>query len=84
LKFLFILFLIFLVAPYVIRWLMPILLKSFMKRAQNQMNQQYQQKDSKKEGEVNVSQTSRTKPSGEKEKLGDYVDFEEIKDDQSK
>lgn len=62
---------------------MPILLKSFMKRAQNQMNQQYQQNDSKKEGEVNVSQTSKAKTSGEKEKLGDYVDFEEIKDDQS-
>ena len=65
---------------------MPLLFKSFMKRAQNQMNKQYQQQNSspKKEGEINVTQTSKSKAHGEKEKLGDYVDFEEIKDDKPK
>jgi hypothetical protein len=69
-----------------IRWLLPILLKSFMKRAQNKMNQQYEQQDhqSKKEGEINVTSDPKTKSSGEKGQLGDYVDFEDIKDNDTK
>lgn len=83
--FLLILFLLFFVGPYLVRWLMPILLKSFMKRAQNQMNQQYQQQEPqhKKEGEVNLNSNSKTEKPSEKDKLGDYVDFEEIEDDKS-
>ena len=55
-----------------------------MKRAQNQMGQQFQQQEPqhKKEGEVNITSHSKTKSSGEKDKLGDYVDFEEIEDDE--
>ena len=61
------------------------MLRSFMKRAQNQMNQQFHQQDTphKKEGEVNITDTSKTKKDGKKDKLGDYVDFEEIKEDTS-
>lgn len=54
-----------------------------MKRAQNQMNQQYQQPEPKKEGEVNFMSDSKTKKPTEKGRLGDYVDFEEIEDDKS-
>lgn len=60
---------------------MPILLKSFMKRANNQMNQQYQEDKPKKEGEINFMSNSKTEKPEEKSKLGDYVDFEEIKDE---
>ncbi len=57
-----------------------------MKRAQNKMNQQYEQQDhqSKKEGEINVTSDPKTKSSGEKGQLGDYVDFEDIKDNDTK
>ncbi len=53
-----------------------------MKRAQNQMNQQFQQQEPqhKKEGEVNLSSEPKTRKPDEKEQLGDYVDFEEIKE----
>ena len=56
-----------------------------MKRAQNQMNQQFQQQEphQRKEGEINLKQNSKKGKPSEKNKLGDYVDFEEIKDDTS-
>jgi len=57
-----------------------------MKRAQNNMNQQFNQQDTthnKEEGEINITNTSNTKKPGKKNKLGEYVDFEEIKDDTS-
>lgn len=62
---------------------MPILLKSFMKRVQNQMNQQFRQQEpqERKEGEINLKHNSKKEKPGEKNKLGDYVDFEEIKDE---
>lgn len=83
LKFLLILFLIFIIGPYLVRLIMPFLFRSFMKRAQNQMNQQFnqQQQPPKKEGEINIkTDPSRSKTSSEKEQLGDYVDYEDIKD----
>jgi len=70
-----------------VRRLMPFILRSFMKRAQNQMNQQYnqQQDSSKKEGEINIkTNPSKSKSSAEKAQLGDYVDYEEIKEDKPK
>ena len=54
-----------------------------MKRAQNQMNKQYQQPKPKKEGEVNFMSDSKTEKPSEKDRLGDYVDFVEIEDDKS-
>jgi len=67
----------------VVRLLMPFLLKTFIKRAQNNMNQRYDQQNTynKKEGEINVSKTPNTKPGQHKEDLGDYVDFEDVKDE---
>jgi hypothetical protein len=54
-----------------------------MKRAQKQMNEQYNQQynQSKKEGEINIkTDTSKSKSSTDKKELGDYVDYEEIKE----
>jgi len=47
------------------------------------MNQRYDQQNTynKKEGEINVSKTPNTKPGQHKEDLGDYVDFEDVKDE---
>ena len=53
-----------------------------MKKAQNQMNNQYQQETPRKEGEVNINTPhKKTKTSDEKNQLGDYVDYEEIKEE---
>lgn len=80
--FLIIIFLLFIIGPYLIRLLMPILLRSFIKKAQNQMNNPYQQETPRKEGEVNINTPhKKTKTSDEKNQLGDYVDYEEIKEE---
>lgn len=62
---------------------MPIILKNFVRKAQNRMNYQYRHEETtpKKEGEVNISSDPKAKTTGEKDKLGEYVDFEEVKDD---
>ncbi len=65
------------------RYVLPILLAMFVRRAQkNMMGDQYKAQDvkRKKEGEVNVDFIPKKKKKGKKENLGDYTDFEEIKD----
>jgi|GEM_PF-6838272 len=62
---------------------MPWILKGFVKRAQQQMGDQFSQGNTstKKEGEININTPpSENKHNDEKDKLGDYVDFEEVKE----
>jgi hypothetical protein len=46
-----------------------------------QQNYQSKEQESQKEGEVNIKYNKQKKSKSEKDKLGDYVDFEEIKED---
>jgi len=83
LTFLIILILIFVIGPSLIRLLFPFLLKSFIKRAQKQMNQQFQQQNNSnsREGEINIKKPTTSKEkAAHKDELGEYVDFEEIKE----
>ena len=82
--FLYILFWFFLIS-YILRilgrYILPILLKRYIKKKQSQFNQQFNQQDSpaEKEGEVSI----KTKPKKSKtdtNDIGEYVDFEEVDD----
>jgi len=45
---------------------------------QSGYNQQQQQQDNRKEGEVHFDKSQKTVSSVEKDDVGDYVDFEEV------
>ena len=89
LNFLFIVFLIILIVPYVFRLLAPFLMKYFMgkvqKNMQNQMRDNQEQADEyngfETENNPDHSAESDQKTKQNKEELGDYVDFEEVKED---
>jgi flagellar biosynthesis/type III secretory pathway M-ring protein FliF/YscJ len=61
-----------------VRYLLPIWARYFIRKKQSQMNQQYQEPQ-KKEGEIHVESKPTKKKSADQ--LGDYVDYEEIKED---
>ena len=82
--FLYILFWFFLIS-YILRilgrYILPILLKRYIKKKQSQFNQQFNYQDSpvEEEGEVSI----KTKPKKSKtdtNDIGEYVDFEEVDD----
>jgi hypothetical protein len=85
----FILILIFLYYFFrvITRFLLPFLAQRFVRKAQENFNRQQAYADPeearKREGEVNVKAKPQDKSNGHnaKDKLGDYVDFEEIKED---
>ena len=89
LNFLFIVFLIILIVPYIFRLLAPFMMKYFMgkvqKNMQNQMrdNQERANDFNGSEADNNTihSPESNQKTKKNKEELGDYVDFEEVKED---
>ncbi len=77
-------FLIFYYAfKFLSRIFAPIIIKGLAKkmtdRFQNYHNQQYEQQDSSKEGEVTIDARDNNRPR-KKDDMGDYVDFEEIED----
>lgn len=68
--------LIILLVYYVLKWLgrlfFPLLVKKFFGAQSSQ-----RQAQSKKEGDVTIVKRG-TKPTGKDDRLGDYVDFEEV------
>lgn len=68
--------LIILLVYYVLKWLgrlfFPLLVKKFFGSQSNQ-----QQSKQKKEGDVTIVKRGK-KPTGKDDRLGDYVDFEEV------
>ena len=69
------------------RYIFPLFLKSFVKKAQENFERQQGYVDpdeaKKREGEVNIKTNTQSQPSNEssKKELGDYVEFEEIKEE---
>jgi hypothetical protein len=68
--------LIILLIYYVIKWLsrlfFPLLVKKYFGKQANS-----QQSGSKKEGDITIVKRGK-KPTGKDDRLGDYVDFEEV------
>jgi|TARA_B100001063_G_scaffold131337_1_gene122789 ribosomal protein S17E len=80
LKVLAIIFLTYFFFKYTIRLLAPFLIKRFANKMQDkfrqEFNQQYKNNDSK-EGEVTIENKKKSSNS-KTDKVGDYVDFEEV------
>ena len=79
--FLFWFFLISYILRILGRYILPILLRRYIKKKQSQFNQQFNQQNSPvdEEGEVSI----KTKPKKSKtdtNDMGEYVDFEEVDD----
>ena len=81
-KVLAIIFLTYFFFKYTIRLLAPFLIKRFANKMQDkfrqEFNQQYKNNDSK-EGEVTIENKKKSSNS-KTDKVGDYVDFEEVDD----
>ena len=81
-KVLAIIFLTYFFFKYTIRLLAPFLIKRFANKMQDkfrqEFNQQYKNNDSK-EGEVTIENKNKSSNS-KTDKVGDYVDFEEVDD----
>lgn len=80
-KFILIFLLIIFIIPYLIRLFAPYLMRLFFKKMQKNMEQQMNPGGNESEvNDFNQNPTKSSKPKESKEKLGDYVDFEEIKE----
>jgi uncharacterized membrane protein YciS (DUF1049 family) len=68
---------------YILKWILkaifPFLVKKTFDKLQEQAKQQ-QQQQTKKEGEVTIDKASGKTGDPHKKDMGDYVDFEEVKD----
>ncbi len=85
LNFLFIVLLIIIIVPYILRWAAPFLMKSFLNRMQKNMQNKgfptNETNDFQSTDEQVPNNQSTKEPTKAKEELGDYVDFEELKED---
>lgn len=84
----FIILLIIFIIPYIVRFLAPYIMKYFFKKVQknmennmNQANNNFNQQDFNS-NTANTEQEAAPNPA--KEELGDYVEFEEIKEETNK
>ena len=83
LRTLFVILIIYCALKIVSRYILPIILKSAVNKVQKNMNkQQVPKQDNTKVGETTVDYTPNTTSSSNK--VGEYVDFEEVNDDKSK
>jgi len=85
-KFLFFIGIIYLILRFIGRYVFPFLIKRFVNKAQKNFYSQQQahnnnSQQDQKEGEVNIKYNKQNQSKSDKDKLGDYVDFEEIKED---
>ena len=65
--------LFFILLSYAVRLLSPLILSFFIKRFQNKMKKKFDDMNN-----MNFDKQSKKKNSKPKEKVGEYVDFEEI------
>jgi hypothetical protein len=78
-RFIFIVFIIYLVFKVLSKYVLPFLVRKSVKNFQEKFYQQNPNVRRKEEGEVTIQQDKKTKEkSGD---IGEYVDFEEVKDE---
>ena len=83
-KFIFITVIILWVIRLLIRLIFPVMLKSMFGNIQQQaanasQQQQQQQRPSKPEGSISIDHMPKKEKHGNADKLGDFVEYEEIK-----
>jgi len=89
LNFLFIFFLVILIIPYLFRLLAPFMMRYFMGKVQKNMQNQMRNNQGPENEDIGFGPENNTNQSAEsnqgnmknKDDLGDYVDFEEVKED---
>lgn len=62
-----------------IRMIFPVMLKSVFGNMQNQANHSQQQRSTRPEGSISIDYMPKKEKKGNADKLGDFVDYEEIK-----
>jgi hypothetical protein len=79
-KFLFIAVIILWIIRVIIRLIFPVMLKNMFGNMQQQTaNAGQQQRPSKPEGSISIDYMPKKEKKGNADKLGDFVDYEEIK-----
>ena len=84
LKFILITFLIIYIIRLILRLIFPVVLKNLFSKAQQQASQQHHQRqersaDHRREGDISIEYMPPQAKQGNADKLGDFVDYEEIK-----
>jgi hypothetical protein len=82
LEFILIAIIVLWVIRVIIRAIFPVMLKSVFGNVQNQAGrhtQQQQQRPSKPEGSISIDYMPQKERKGNADKLGDFVDYEEVK-----
>ncbi|AOM76870.1 DUF4834 family protein [Pedobacter steynii] len=79
LKFLFIAFLVLYILRIIFRLVFPMVLKNMFSKVQQQAENQARQRNNKPEGDISIDYMPPQPKGGRTDKLGDFVDYEEIK-----
>ena len=83
LKFILVTFLVIYIIRLILRLIFPVVLKNLFSKAQQQASQQHHQQDRsanhRREGDISIEYMPPQPKQGNADKLGDFVDYEEIK-----
>jgi len=78
-KFIFISFLIFYILRFILRLIFPMVLRNFFSKVQQQAGNQGRPNETKPDGSITIDYVPPSAKTGKTDKLGDFVDYEEIK-----
>jgi hypothetical protein len=83
LKFIFIAFLVIYLIRLLLRLIFPLILKNLFSKVQEKASQQHQQQgrqaNERREGDISIEYMPPQPKQGNADKLGDFVDYEEVK-----
>lgn len=78
-KFILITLLIFYILKIILRLVFPMVLRSLFSKVQQQAGNQGKQHRTKPEGSISIDYMPPSPKTGKTDKLGDFVDYEELK-----
>jgi len=78
-KFIVVSFLVLYIIRIILRLVFPMVLKSLFSKVQQQAQNQSRPAPEKPEGSISIDYVPPTAKTGKTDKLGDFVDYEEIK-----
>ncbi|RZL17262.1 MAG: DUF4834 family protein [Pedobacter sp.] len=82
-KFILISFLVFYILRVILRLIFPVVLKNMFSKVQQKAQQQQQQQNTygnqRREGDISIEYMPPQPKQGNADKLGDFVDYEEVK-----
>jgi len=78
-KFILVTLLIIYIIRIILRLVFPMVLRSMFSKVQQQAEKQAKQRNEKPEGSISIDYMPPTAKTGKTDKLGDFVDYEEVK-----